>query len=950
MPDIFDLHFPPPVEPSAEEEMVEERKETSAEQGNVSNNPSKDEKSREAVESKVKTPGVASAPTVRDTGSDRIPTQSGLRVSTTGHLTQALEEAMQDPLVLEARVLEAKAPIIPPLKGSRSKDLKKEVPLKDGGKPVENQDVVADQKIPQKGRKKSHREMEDEVEVDEVEPEPTKPHQQMQKVPNTHSRRVLKAKSAKAVAKVQNNAMQGQGQAAVVEQTPAIPANLQALGIDDTGPQWSRALIEMTRIAHNQRVEYEARFRQMEAQVNALEEINKDLTKLVSNGTARGVPERRPPQRPEPENFVRHPHVNYPTPEGAQIAETGKIPPETKAKEAGKQGNFKPAELSNPQREHPHSRRVNARKSEEEFLKTKSLVLKAAEMFRKNLPEKDVHELDELTRQLNSCDDVSQQVDTKRPHEKTSSSAMARRYKPPLDTPDIYEYTVWDKNTIVALKAENIQSTVDTFNPEVNPGQTFAHIWRQVLMYTSQLKLDDKLYRHILTIIMRGSSSRVLCQVLSEYDDLDDIIHALDEIYPEEREFVDERTFLKNFKRKANESIHACMQRATMLVVRMRHIYRPEEWTFKMEELLVSALRHVVSTETKQHIENEEQKYLKAGMRLTYRPMFDLVERIETKNAQSLKADRELRCEASSGSPMDISTASSDMEQIADRMAQVEINSGALTDAPRPVRRAMNRVKNVLQGLGVNIAETDILKQIGEHQRSHSPLKKRSSRSTDRKSPRDLGAIRRTKRSQHESHSEDDNRQDRGRERSRPPPQLFTTGNVRHPDVEPQGPQVTSGNPERQGRQGIYQQPWVLRRGGMQGGRGNRGHRGGRNYVNRQNMNFNNGNYNANYQKYVSRKLQQQRQRMDLQNYFQGESNRGNLYDVEQPHLQFGQVPGPQPVFRYPMYPPPLMVPAVPQPQAVPQNVPCRTCRSMHRVNSFCPFTGERMTLNYFDL
>ena len=253
---------------------MEERKETSAEQGNVSNNPSKDEKSREAVESKVKTPGVASAPTVRDTGSDRIPTQSGLRVSTTGHLTQALEEAMQDPLVLEARVLEAKAPIIPPLKGSRSKDLKKEVPLKDGGKPVENQDVVADQKIPQQGRKKSHREMEDEVEVDEVEPEPTKPHQQMQKVPNTHLRRVLKAKSAKAVAKVQNNAMQGQGQAAAVEQTPAIPANLQALGIDDTGPQWSRALIELTRIAHNQQVEYEARFRQMEAQMNALKEKN----------------------------------------------------------------------------------------------------------------------------------------------------------------------------------------------------------------------------------------------------------------------------------------------------------------------------------------------------------------------------------------------------------------------------------------------------------------------------------------------------------------------------------------------------------------------------------------------------------------------------------------------------------------------------------------------------
>ena len=113
MPDIFDLHFPPPVEPSAEEEMVKERNETSAEIGSVSNNPDKDDSSKGAdEESKVRTPGVASAPTVRDTGIDRIPTQSGLSVSTTGHLTQALEEAMQDPLVLEARVLEAKAPIL----------------------------------------------------------------------------------------------------------------------------------------------------------------------------------------------------------------------------------------------------------------------------------------------------------------------------------------------------------------------------------------------------------------------------------------------------------------------------------------------------------------------------------------------------------------------------------------------------------------------------------------------------------------------------------------------------------------------------------------------------------------------------------------------------------------------------------------------------------------------
>jgi hypothetical protein len=335
--------------------MVKERNETSAETGSVSNNPSKDESSKETDESKRKTPGVASAPTVRDKGSDLIPTQSGLSVSTTGHLTQALDETMQDPLVLEARVLEAKAPKIPPLKGKENKDLKVEVPQKNGGKPIETQDVIADQEVPRNVQKNSHLKMEAEVEVDKVEPEPTKPHRQMLKIPHTQQRKVLKAKSAKAAAKVQNNAMQQQGQAAVVEQTPATPANLQALGIDDTGPQWRRALIELTRI-NNQQVEYEGRFGHMEAQLNALKEKNKELTKLVSNGTARGEPADRSPSRPETENFVRHPQVSYSTPEGAQIAKTGKIPPETKAKEAGKQGIWKPEELLKPQTGHLHSK------------------------------------------------------------------------------------------------------------------------------------------------------------------------------------------------------------------------------------------------------------------------------------------------------------------------------------------------------------------------------------------------------------------------------------------------------------------------------------------------------------------------------------------------------------------------------------------------------------------
>ena len=1044
MADRFDPNFPKTSYPSdtssddaitrAEEEMVRRQMRTGPSgprSGFVPFNPEREEFSREMDERRRLMPGVASAPTVRDLGPDLNSTKSGLSVSTMGHLAQALEKAritsfeadgghnvttasnvvrQFDPLVQANRQPEAKEPKTLALMGPEPKDPTEEVTHIDGAKPVETGEVVADQKVPLIAQQNIHqKKMEAEVEVDEVEPEPTKPHHSALGVPDTLPRKVLKARVAKAAAWVQENAikppvrmekwtteeerLKEKEEVAVYEMTTKR-IDLPAFGIEDREPHWSKELIERNRASqraanedHEKEKKFQAQMREMSEKLSALSEENKSLMKFISDGMAYREPAKGYSSRPTTEDFERTSRVSYLTPMGISVPPPKKIQEATTAKEARKQGVWRTVELSNPQAEQLQSKRDNILK-DEELLRREAVVLRAVEKFGKNMPEEDKREMDELLRQLKSCNEVTQMQNSKLQHEIDSSEAMAKHYSPSLEMPDIYEYTEWTHASSEALRAKTIKSAIPAFNPEVSPEQDFADTWRQVLLHTAQFKLDDKAYRHILTVIMQGSSSRILYDMLQTYSDVGDIVQALGEMYSRRRTIVDDMTALNNFKRLANESIITCMQRATMMAVRVRHIYPPEVWEkSKRKEILMSILRQVVTTETKRHIEYEELKYLKVGAQMTYKAMLDLVETFEAANAQIPKVDRELMINVSSGSPKDISTTSKEVQQITGRMDHVDVNSGALTEAPRPVRRAMNRVKSALQSLGVSIDETDVLKKLGEHQRSHSPFKRRrSGERADSKSPNDLADQERfrqfqqkqqqqrqqqqsqqqqgqqqqgqqQRQQQQQSHSSQDNRLDnRGRERYKPPPRMLQKGNVGQTPQAPQAGKTTFGNPGQQGQQGQGQQPWNNRGRGGYRGRGGGGYRGGNSYVNNRQQNFN-GNQN-NYQKQDGQNQQQpQWQRNDNQNYQRGGQNnyrgnrgsynfnRGNYHNLAQ-----GPPPGYQPMYGIPMYPPQMMIPMVPPPQVVTKYITCRNCKEVHAVNSFCPVSGQKVTLNSKDL
>ena len=216
------------------------------------------------------------------------------------------------------------------------------------------------------------------------------------------------------------------------------------------------------------------------------------------------------------------------------------------------------------------------------------------------------------------------------------SKQAATHYIPSLDMPPLYEYTDYSiEGTREDLQARNIRAAIQPFDKEANPDSDFAHTWRAILLYTHKFRLDESAYKHILTTLLQGSAARVLYEMTRDNKPFTAIVTALGELYAVRRTIIDEMNDLNNFKRFPKESIHTAMQRARVMTERLRHMWPPSTWeSTKRLEFLVAILRQIITKPTRQHLENEELKYLKAGAQLEYNAKLDLIETFETSNNQ----------------------------------------------------------------------------------------------------------------------------------------------------------------------------------------------------------------------------------------------------------------------------------------------------------------------------
>jgi len=163
----------------------------------------------------------------------------------------------------------------------------------------------------------------------------------------------------------------------------------------------------------------------------------------------------------------------------------------------------------------------------------------------------------------------------------------------------------------------------------------FADTWTNLLLYTSNYKLDAKAYMDLLQLVVQGSAKKVLYDMVQAGKSLTTIVESLGHLYAERRTIIHDMNDLNAFTRKSKESIYTAMQRATVLAERIRHMWPADVWiTCKRTEVLKAILYQVITQDTREYLSGKLLEYWKAGTNLEFSAILDLVETYEQAHKQ----------------------------------------------------------------------------------------------------------------------------------------------------------------------------------------------------------------------------------------------------------------------------------------------------------------------------
>ena len=285
------------------------------------------------------------------------------------------------------------------------------------------------------------------------------------------------------------------------------------------------------------------------------------------------------------------------------------------------------------------------------------------------------------------------------------SKQVATYYSHTLVKPTIYEFVDFNiKGTQEALQAKNIKAVIDSFDPDKNPEQDFGAVWRKILLHTNNLRLDEKAYKDILTVVVQGTAAHVLFEMVMEDKPLNHILQTFSDLYAKSKTIVDHVTDLNNFKRKPSEPIATAMRRARVMAERVRHLWPQAVWeNGKRLEILTSILKQIISTKTKQHLEYEEMKYLKNGTILEYKAVLDIVETFETINNQIPTGEGLLTINVCTGVPKSNTQNDDKISLLMDDIKELQVMKFNPTQkkGKNSKQQKINEVRKTLKILGL---------------------------------------------------------------------------------------------------------------------------------------------------------------------------------------------------------------------------------------------------------
>ena len=233
-----------------------------------------------------------------------------------------------------------------------------------------------------------------------------------------------------------------------------------------------------------------------------------------------------------------------------------------------------------------------------------------------------------------------------------NTNKMANCYAPCIKVPELYEFTDYEGyQTKELLQPKQVKSMIDTFNPDDKTDTDFSAFWDRVLVYTRNHKLDEQTYINLLNLLVRGSASRTLIELIKADSSLEEILKTMNDLYSQTRTIINEIDNLNRFKRKPGEPIRATMRRALILADKVKPMYNILMWEgFKKNEILNLIAKQVLTEKTRHHIETLEMQNLRNGTELGYASLVNEIENFETTHNEVPQHEKSLVINVCTGS------------------------------------------------------------------------------------------------------------------------------------------------------------------------------------------------------------------------------------------------------------------------------------------------------------
>jgi len=288
---------------------------------------------------------------------------------------------------------------------------------------------------------------------------------------------------------------------------------------------------------------------------------------------------------------------------------------------------------------------------------------------------------------------------------------VTKYYETPIMKPD---FPYGDPAHEVRVNHKELLMLTGYFDP-ADKSAEFKHTWQKLYDYATMNEFQETHYMQALGAILKGEAYEIFTEFKSMDRGLDELLDYFASVYTKKRSLATDRRAVDEFTRHKNEPITACMERAVLVIDKLRKLHPPSGWAALRQQMRQNILMQVVKEETKRALQMEtDYAYEDTGMPYDFEKLIRFADRFERNHNTVPKEEITTIFKVASGGFRKKDVKPDSQEQL------------AFLKKEQMMQKQLNTLQAELKGLKVN--ESRFYKNEGRSDRA------RESRRTERDS------------------------------------------------------------------------------------------------------------------------------------------------------------------------------------------------------------------------